>query len=190
MHFIETPLKGSYLINQEPREDERGFFARLFCEKEFALRHLNTHWAQANNSFCKSPGILRGLHFQYPPDAEVKLVRCVRGSIWDVILDIRPNSGTYGQWFGHELSAENRTMMYVPEGFAHGFISLSDESEILYLVSSCYSMESEGIVRWDDPFHNIRWPIPPTIISEKDRNATDWTGYAPAKSTKWPESGL
>lgn len=174
MKFTETPLSGSYLIDLEPRQDERGFFARYFCEQEFAAQGLNSHWAQINNSFSKTKGTLRGLHFQFPPHAEVKLVRCLQGAIWDVILDVRKGSSTYGKWFAAELTPQNRTMMYVPKGFAHGFISLEDNSEILYLVSSQYNAENEGTVRWDDQMHAISWPFMPTEISDKDRSAKDW----------------
>jgi dTDP-4-dehydrorhamnose 3,5-epimerase len=174
MIFTELPLKGAYSINLSKREDERGFFARFFCEKEFQEMGLNTQWVQMNNSLSKLKGTIRGLHFQYPPNAEVKLIRCFRGAIWDVIVDIRKKSDTYGKWYGIELNEENRTMIYVPKGFAHGFISLTDNSEILYMVSSEYSKESEGTLKWNDPFHGIEWPIDPVIISEKDQNADLW----------------
>lgn len=168
MKFTETPLSGSYLIDLEPRQDERGFFARYFCEQEFAAHGLNSHWVQINNSLNKEAGTLRGLHFQYAPHAEVKLVRCIQGAIWDVIVDLRQNSTSYGKWFGATLSNENRTMMYVPKGFAHGFISLEPNSEIIYLVSDFYAPAYETTLLWNDPEVEIEWPRKPSVISEKD----------------------
>jgi dTDP-4-dehydrorhamnose 3,5-epimerase len=182
MIFNPLPLEGAFLISLDKKEDDRGFFARYYCEEEFQNFNLNTKWVQMNNSFSKYKGTLRGLHFQNPPHSEVKLVRCFRGAIWDVVVDIRSNSKTYGQWYGTELSAENRKMMYVPEGFAHGFISLTNDSEILYMVSSTYSNGSEGTLRWDDSFHCIEWPISPSIISDKDKKSGDWTD---AKAVKF-----
>lgn len=174
MIFNPLELEGAYLIDVEKKEDERGFFARYYCEEEFRLKGLNTKWVQINNSLSKEKGTLRGLHFQRPPHSEVKMIRCIKGAIWDVIVDIRKGSPTYGKWFGHELTEVNRSMMYVPMGFAHGFISLCDDSEILYLVSSNYNANSEGTLKWDDKLHGIEWPLAPKIISEKDRNAKDW----------------
>jgi dTDP-4-dehydrorhamnose 3,5-epimerase len=174
MKFTPLFLPGAYLVDLSKKEDQRGFFARYFCEKEFAAHSLNTNWQQINNSMSSFKGTIRGLHFQHPPYTEVKLVRCLRGAIWDVIVDIRNDSLTYGKWYGTELNEDNRTMMYAPEGFAHGFISLSDYSEILYMVSSPYNQISEGILRWNDPFHGIKWPIAHTVISDKDANASDW----------------
>ncbi len=168
MRFTETLLKGSYLVDLDLKIDERGFFARYFCEKEFSERGLNTRWVQINNSMSKEAGTLRGLHFQRTPDAEVKLIRCIQGAIWDVIVDLRQDSETFGKWFGATLSAENRTMMYVPKGFAHGFISLEPNTEILYLVSDFYVPASEATLLWNDPDVKIDWPIQPTVLSEKD----------------------
>lgn len=168
MIFTETKLKGNFLIDLQPQTDQRGFFARYFCEKEFSEEGLNTRWVQANNSMSIDVGTLRGLHFQRPPYAEVKLIRCLRGSIWDVVVDLRKESNTYGKWFGTTLSDANRTMMYVPKGFAHGFISLEPNSEILYLVSDFYAPKLEGILIWNDPDVGIQWPLAPQIISEKD----------------------
>ncbi len=175
MKFEQLKVKGAYAIDLEKREDDRGFFARYYCESEFEKMNLNTHWVQMNNSLSTEKGTLRGLHFQYPPYSEVKLIRCLKGAIWDVIVDIRKESETYGQWDALELTEENRTMMYAPEGFAHGIITLTDDAEILYMVSSVYSPESEGTLKWDDPFHGIQWPIKPVIISEKDRLAKPWS---------------
>ena len=171
MKFKETKLKGNYLIDLELKEDNRGFFSRFFCEKEFSKHGLNTSWVQINNSLTKNIGTLRGLHFQREPYAEIKLVRCLKGAIWDVVVDLRDKSETFGKWFGATLSEENRTMMYVPKGFAHGFISLEPNTEILYLVSNFYEPKLEGDLIWNDPDVAINWPIQPSVISEKDRAA-------------------
>ncbi len=171
MKYTETPLLDSYLIDLEPHTDERGFFSRYFCEHEFLARGLNTTWVQINNSLSIEAGTLRGLHFQRSPKAEVKMVRCIQGAIWDVIVDLRENSETFGEWFGAELTAQNRTMMYVPKGFAHGFISLQNNSEILYLVSEFYTPEIEGTLLWSDPTVAIQWPMSPKYISKKDASA-------------------
>jgi len=164
----ETSLEGNFLVNLELNNDERGFFARFFCVKEFSNYGMNTSWVQINNSMSKSLGTLRGLHFQRSPNAEVKLVRCLRGVIWDVVVDLRKGSETFGKWFGATLSDENRTMMYVPKGFAHGFISLEPDSEILYLVSDFYAPEAERTLLWNDPDVGIQWPIQPQVLSDKD----------------------
>jgi dTDP-4-dehydrorhamnose 3,5-epimerase len=169
MKFTETNLKGNYLIDLNSIEDDRGFFARLFCKKEFTNYGLNVHWFQVNNSLCYDTGILRGLHFQRAPNSEVKLVRCIKGSIWDVVVDLRKNSSTYGEWFGAPLTEKNRTMMYVPIGFAHGYISLELNSEILYMVSEYYAPNNEETLIWDDPDVAIKWPMKPTLVSEKDK---------------------
>ena len=174
MIIKETELSGAYLIDLEKREDERGFFARYYCESEFKNNKLEVNWLQVNNSLSVNKGTLRGLHFQQSPHSEVKLIRCVKGAIWDVIVDVRLNSKTYGKWFGRELNADNRTMMYVPKGFAHGFISLENNSEILYMVSEPYNPQYERTLRWNDEFHGIVWPIDPNIISEKDTNVKVW----------------
>lgn len=168
MLFSETPLKGSFLVGLDPKLDERGFFARYFCEQEFGSHGLNTTWTQINNSLSVDTGTLRGLHFQRPPHAEAKLVRCIAGAIWDVIVDVRKESKTFGEWFADKLTAENRTMMYVPEGFAHGFITLVPNSEILYLVSSAYNPEAEQTLHWNDETVGIHWPLKPEIVSDKD----------------------
>lgn len=170
MKFEPTPLVGAYLIKLEMRGDERGFFARAFCQNEFAAAGLETRIAQINNSSNVRAGTLRGMHYQLPPKAEVKMVRCIRGSLWDCIVDMRPDSPTYRKWFGTELSAENRHMLYVPRGFAHGFITLTDDTEPLYLASEFYAPESERGVRWNDPAIGIEWPREPVEISAKDAN--------------------
>jgi dTDP-4-dehydrorhamnose 3,5-epimerase len=170
MRYRETPLKGAYLIDMEKREDDRGFFARLYCSEEFAKLGLEKNFVQVNNSYSVHRGTLRGLHYQLGDSAETKLVRCLKGSFYDVILDLRPNSPTFGQSFGAELSERNRTMMYVPKGFAHGFLTLEDHSEVLYFVSQFYSKEMERGVRWNDPTFAIAWPTTPSIISERDQS--------------------
>ena len=168
MIFKKTGLQGNYLINIQKHEDERGFFARQFCEKEFSKNGLNTKWVQVNNSMNEKVGTLRGLHFQRPPKSEVKLVRCIKGEIWDVVVDLRKKSDTCGKWFGAKLSEENKKMIYIPKGFAHGFISLKPETEISYFVSDFYSPESEETLIWNDNDVSINWPMDPIIISDKD----------------------
>jgi dTDP-4-dehydrorhamnose 3,5-epimerase len=172
--FNPTPLSGAFTIELEKRGDHRGFFARFFCAREFTAHKLETNIVQINNSLTQTKGTLRGMHYQLPPAAEVKVVRCVRGRLYDVIADLRPDSPTYRQSFGHELSAENRTMMYVPRGFAHGFITLEDDSEALYLVSAEYAPEAERGFRWDDPAFSIVLPAAVTEISAKDRSWPDF----------------
>lgn len=174
MQFMQTPLKGAFLIDLDKRSDERGFFARLFCRDEFAKHGLETEFLQANNSLSVEKGTLRGLHYQLAPMEEVKLVRCVQGSFYDVILDLRPDSKTFGQYFGEILSQENRRMMYVPKGFAHGFLTIEPNAEVLYMVSQSYSKELERGIRWDDPHFNIQWPASPKVISERDRSHPDF----------------
>jgi dTDP-4-dehydrorhamnose 3,5-epimerase len=174
MEFKKLLLEGAYIINLDKRKDERGFFARFWCHEEFQEIGLESNIEQVNNSYNRFRGTLRGLHFQYSPKCECKIVRCIKGSVWDVIVDIRINSDTYGKWFGTKLDESNRTMIYVPKGFAHGFLSLTDHSEIIYLATESYSLEHEGTLRWDDPFHCINWPFNPIHISEKDTNVTSW----------------
>lgn len=168
MIFTLTTLSGAYLIDLEKQVDERGFFARYFCEKEFAKLGLSTHWVQMNTSLSKEKGTLRGLHFQKPPKAEDKIVRCFRGAIWDVIVDLRKNSKTFGQWYGTELNDINRTMIYVPKGFAHGFQTLTNESELLYLHSEFYSTEHEAGILATDTDLAIAWPEAITQTSDRD----------------------
>lgn len=175
MQFKENPLKGSYLIGLQKRSDERGFFARLFCSKEFGDHGLEERFIQANDSLSARKGTLRGMHYQLEPMAETKLVRCLSGSLYDVILDIRPGSPTFGQSFGAVLSAENRLMMYVPKGFAHGFLTLEDNVEVIYFVSQAYSKELERGIRWNDPFFNIAWPMEPEIVSDRDQSHPDFS---------------
>jgi len=174
MRFLPTPLAGAYLIELEEREDERGFFARMFCEREFAEAGLETRFVQINNSLSRDLHTLRGMHYQLGTAAEVKLVRCVRGALWDVILDLRPTSATFGQSFGAQLTAENRQMMYVPRGFAHGFLTTAENTEAFYLVSANYEPSRERGVRWDDLRLAIRWPTAPVVISDKDARQRDF----------------
>jgi dTDP-4-dehydrorhamnose 3,5-epimerase len=174
MIFTETPLKGAYVIDLEKRGDERGFFARAFCVNEFAAHDLATGFVQVNNSLSAQKGTLRGMHYQLAPKAETKLVRCIRGALFDVILDLRQGSPTFGQSFGAELSSDNRRMMYVPKGFAHGFVTLTEDAEAFYFVDEFYAPEQERGVRWDDPRFGIQWPIAPSVISDKDKAHRDF----------------
>jgi dTDP-4-dehydrorhamnose 3,5-epimerase len=173
MKFHKTSLVGAYTIEPEKRGDDRGFFARFFCEREFAEQGLETRFVQINNSSTSKKGTLRGLHYQLPPSGEVKVVRTLKGALWDVIVDLRGGSPTFSKWFGIELNAGNRLMMYVPRGFAHAFITLTDDVEVLYLVSSFYAPDCERGVRHNDPAIGIEWPLAPAEISEKDRNWPD-----------------
>jgi dTDP-4-dehydrorhamnose 3,5-epimerase len=170
MRFVPTSLQGAFTIAVEPREDERGFFARAWCQREMAAHDLNPRVVQCNLSFNHTRGTIRGLHYQVVPYQEAKLVRCIRGSIFDVIIDLRPESATYRKWLGVELSAENRQMLFVPEGFAHGYQTLQNDTEILYQVSEFYSPGSEAGIRWNDPAFAIDWPVEVTMISDKDLN--------------------
>ena len=174
MKFNQSPLAGAYTIELEKRGDERGFFARFFCTDEFSEQGLCSSFAQINNSLTGNKGTLRGMHYQMMPSAEVKVVRCISGSLYDVILDLRPDSPTFGQWFGETLSAENRRMMYCPKGFAHGFITLEENTEAFYLVSDPYAPDLERGMRFNDPRFNIEWPIDPVEISDKDNTWPDF----------------
>jgi len=170
MIFNTLPLKGSYTVDIDKREDDRGFFARYYCIKEFEKEGLTTNIVQMNSTLSKKKGTIRGLHFQRQPKAETKVVRCISGSIWDVIVDIRENSPTYGKWYGLELSSNNRTMMYVPKGFAHGFQTLVDNVELLYLHSEFYSKQLEGGLLYNDKALAIDWPLPVSEISKRDKS--------------------
>lgn len=174
MHFVPTPLAGAYVIELDKREDDRGFFARLYCEREFGETGLDTRFVQINNSLSRDCGTLRGMHYQIGEAAEVKVVRAIRGAMWDIILDLRPGSLTFGQSFGAKLTADNRRMMYVPRGFAHGFLTLEKDTEAFYLVTAFYTPDKERGVRWNDPHFGIEWPIEPVVISEKDANQRDF----------------
>ena len=174
MIFHETSLKDAYLIDLERLEDERGFFARSWCMQEFEKQGLDSRLAQANISFNRYKQTLRGLHYQVHPYEEAKLVRCTRGAIYDVILDLREGSRTYLGWFGVELTADNHRMLYVPKGFAHGFQTLTDKSEASYLMSEFYTPGSGRGVRYDDPAFAIEWPLEVEIISDKDAGWPDY----------------
>lgn len=175
MRFSETILAGAWVVEPEKAEDERGFFARTFCREEFGTRGLSSTFVQSNISVNRKMGTLRGMHYQLPPHQEVKLVSCPRGAIYDVIIDLRRDSATYCRWFGIELSEENCTMLYLPADFAHGFITLRDNSEVLYLMSEFYRPGSGSGCRWNDPVFDIKWPVPVTIISERDRKYPDFS---------------
>ena len=168
MIFTETPLRGAFIVDLEPRGDQRGFFARGFCQREFEARGLNAVVAQGNISFNYRKGTVRGLHFQVPPAAETKFVRCTRGAILDVIVDLRPESPTYLQHVAVELTADNRRGLYVPERFAHGYQVLADDTETTYQVGEFYTPSAEGGLRYSDPRLAVAWPLPVTDISDKD----------------------
>jgi dTDP-4-dehydrorhamnose 3,5-epimerase len=175
MLFIETKLKGAFVIELEKYSDDRGFFSRAWCQKEFKEQGINSRFVQANIGFSKNSGTIRGIHYQIAPFEEAKLVRCIRGAIFDVVLDLRPELPSFKQWFGVELSDENRKMLYVPEGCAHGYQTLVDNTEVFYQVSQVYSAESERGIRWNDPEFDIEWPIDEDlVISEKDQNWSDF----------------
>jgi len=174
MIFTATELNGAYIVDIEPREDERGFFARTWCQQEFEKQGLVARIVQANLSYNKVRGTLRGMHYQHPPHAETKLVRAVRGGIYDVIVDLRPDSSTHKRWIGVELTAANRRALFVPEGFAHGFQSLEDDTEVIYQVSAFYVPGAEGGAKYNDPAFDIRWPLPVSVISDKDANWPDY----------------
>ena len=175
MKFTETKLKGAFVVEIEKLSDERGFFARSWCQKEFEAHGLNARLVQANVSYNHKKGTLRGIHYQIAPYQECKLISCTRGAIYDVIIDLRPDSPTYKQWTGVELTADSYHMFFVPEDFGHGFQTLTDETEITYQVSQFYTPGSEKGIRFDDPVFNIQWPLDAAVISEKDKNWPDFT---------------
>lgn len=176
MIFTETELKGAYIIDLERREDERGFFARTWCQNEFEAHGLVARIVQANTSYNKLKGTLRGMHYQRAPYAETKLVRAVRGAIVDVIVDLRTDSPTYKRWISVELTADNRRALFVPEGFAHGFQTLEDNTDVSYQVSAFYTPGAEGGARYNDPAFDIQWPLPINVISDKDATWPDFEG--------------
>jgi len=177
MIFKETRLEGAFIVEMEPIRDNRGFFARAWCQKEFEDHGLVSCFVQNNVTYSARRGTLRGLHYQIPPHEEPKLVRCTQGAIYDVIVDLRPESLTYMQWLGVELTSENRKMIYMPGGFAHGYQILMDHTEVFYQVGAFYAPEYEQGFRWDDPVFSIDWPInPPVVLSEKDKH---WPDYLP-----------
>lgn len=168
MLFTETGLENACIVELEKKEDHRGFFARSWDKNEFAKHNLNSNLVQCNISFSKKRGTLRGMHYQAKPFEESKLIRCTKGKIFDVIIDLRPTSKTFTKWFGIELTEENHKMLFVPEGFAHGYQSLVDNTEIVYQVSEFYTPSSELGVHWNDPVFNIKWPVNEKIVTEKD----------------------
>ena len=177
MRFQGGDVFGACVVEMDRRQDERGFFGRLFCNQEFANAGLEHSFVQVNDSLNVRRGTLRGLHYQLPPAAEVKLVRCIRGSIFDVVADLRPDSPTYGRWFGAELNNDNRRMMYVPRGCAHGFLTLTDDAEALYFASAAYAPAQERGLRFDDAWLDIKWPADPVELSVKDQS---WPAFDPA----------
>jgi len=174
MVFQETEIVGVFTVSLDLLRDERGFFARTWCEREFSDHGLNPKLVQCSISFNKRKGTLRGVHFQAEPHCEAKLVRCTRGSIFDVALDLRPQSPTYLRWMGVDLTEENHRALYIPEGCAHGFLSLEDDAEVFYQMSESYHPESARGVRWNDPVFGIRWPGSVEVISERDRTYPDF----------------
>ncbi len=176
MKYQETKIPGAVVIDLDPVEDERGFFARLFCGDEFSQKGLDFRPVQANLSGSLRRGTLRGLHYQAPPHQEDKLVRVVRGAVFDVAVDLRPASPAYGHWVGLELSQENKRSFLIPKGCAHGHLTLTDDVELLYLVTAAYHPASDRGLAWNDPFCRIQWPFEPMILSEKDRG---WPPYRP-----------
>ena len=179
MIFHETSLKGSYILEMEKVEDERGFFARMWCKEELESHNLDKNLVQCSLSFNRCKGTLRGMHFQIPPHGETKLVRCTKGAIFDVIIDVRAKSSTYLKWMGIELSEENKKMIYIPKGFAHGFQTLVGNSEVLYFISDSYHPEASRGINWKDPAINITWPrVKERIISKRDQN---WPMFAPGQ---------
>ena len=168
MIFTESPLPGAYLVDLAPIADERGFFARAFCAEEFAAQGLGIELCQCSVSYNTRKGTLRGLHYQRAPHEEHKLVRCTAGAIFDVIVDIRPHSAHYRRWFGTELTAQNRRSLFIPPGFAHGFVSLTDDAEVYYMISAAHVPQAGRGFRWNDPAFAIEWPMAPTMISPRD----------------------
>ena len=174
MKFHKTELKGAYIIELEKLEDNRGFFTRTWCHKEFEDEGLVSRVEQANIAFNAKTGTLRGMHYQVAPYEETKVIRCTRGALYDVIVDLRPGSSTYKRWIGVELTADNYKMLYVPANFGHGYITLKDNTEMIYFVSESYAPGAERGIRWDDPAFNITWPRSVGLISEKDANWPDF----------------
>lgn len=168
MIFTPTTLAGSFVIDLQPFSDERGWFARFYCEKEFEQIGHTKKWVQLNHSTTYSKGSIRGMHYQLPPFREIKMVRCIAGAVYDVIIDIRKDSATFLQWFGTELSAANKRMLYIPEGFAHGFQCLTDNCELIYHHSEFYTPNAEGGIRFNDPAIPIQWPLPAGTLSARD----------------------
>ena len=187
MIFTETKLSGAFIIELERCEDERGFFARSWSRREFEARGLDSRIAESNISFNKKKGTLRGMHYQAAPHGQAKLVRCTAGAVYDCVIDLRPDSQTFTQWVGVELTAHNQLMVHVPDGFAHGFQTLEDGTEIFYEMSQAYVPESSRGVRWNDPVFGIDWPLEVTAINERDRLYPD---YVPSPSTEKTSRGV
>jgi dTDP-4-dehydrorhamnose 3,5-epimerase len=185
LHFEPTPLEGAWILDLDRRIDERGFFSRTWCREEFAGRGLVTDLAQANLSHSTYRGTIRGMHYQVAPAQEAKLVQCVRGAIWDVIIDIRPDSATFRAWFGIELTSENHRQLYVPKDFAHGYQTLVEDTEVFYLSSTAYAPAAERGIRWNDPLIAVTWPIPNEVrVSAKDR---EWPDFDPGPISVGPD---
>lgn len=170
MKLLSTSILDCFIIEPVPVADERGFFSRIYCEREFSSHNINTTWVQANNSLSIHQYTLRGIHLQSPPFSEAKLIRCISGSLWDVIVDLRPSSPTFKNWYAQVLSAENRLQMYCPPGCGHGFLTLDTNTEAIYLVSAFYNSPSEQTLIWSDADIDIHWPLLPRIVSTKDQN--------------------
>lgn len=170
MRFVETPIAGVYVIELEPFVDERGLFARTFCQKEFANIGFRKQIVQINHSVTKQKGAIRGMHYQRPPACEIKIIRCVQGQVFDVMVDLRASSSTFMQWHGVELSKDAMRMVYIPEGFAHGFQTLTNHAELIYHHSAFYNPDYESGLRYDDPALAIHWPLPAGFVSSKDQN--------------------
>jgi dTDP-4-dehydrorhamnose 3,5-epimerase len=174
MKFIPTPLPGAFVIEPQLFTDDRGFFTSTFSRQKFAEHGCNAELYECNVSFNRSAGTLRGMHFQHPPHAQSKLVRCTRGAIWDAIIDLRPDSSTFKKWLGAELTADNRKQLYIPEGFAHGFITLADDTEVFYQMGNVYNAAASAGVRWNDPAFGIQWPREVSVIIERDTTYPDF----------------
>jgi dTDP-4-dehydrorhamnose 3,5-epimerase len=172
--FSETAVGGVLVIDIERREDERGFFARTFCAREMAAHGISMQIAQSNVSWCRARATLRGLHYQVEPFGEAKIVRCTRGAVWDVAVDLRPESPTYKRWAGVDLTADNRRMLYIPPGLAHGFITLSEDTEVFYEMGAPYVASAARVVRWNDPAFDIQWPLEPLVMAPRDRECDLW----------------
>jgi dTDP-4-dehydrorhamnose 3,5-epimerase len=177
MIFTETRLKGAFVLDLERLEDERGFFARSWCEREFKSHRIEAKFVQCNISFNKKIGTLRGMHYQASPYEEAKLIRCTMGAIYDVIVDLRPNSLSYGEWVSTELTSDNRRMIYIPKNFAHGFLTLTDNSEIFYMMSEFYAPMFGRGIKWNDPVLGITWPAEVRVISSQDNSYPDFRSY-------------
>ena len=167
MKFKSISIEGAYILSMDEKSDKRGNFSRMFCKLEFADYNLDSDVVQINNTYSKIKGTLRGLHYQLNPKAETKIIRCIKGSCWDVILDLRKNSKTFCKWYGTTLTSENRKMMYAPKGCAHGFVTLTDDTEVFYMTTEFYSPELTRHIAWDDPYFGIKWPLNPDVISDE-----------------------